>query len=384
MAVGKISDIAAASCGKVKDVAAGSLAKINDVGYSAGAASHSDVWVLVGGAGRVGVSTDGQNWTVGLTGHSNSTANRQLAFANTGSYDEGLWMMAKGSNTMEIMWSEEKIPQLASGSWRSENLDASRSNRAMCYDEHNGYFLAGAKTTSANKTIPTSSYSANSNDAAEGVWSGTGSHSDYTDGSTNQGNYTGKSIASDGEGLLMAGVSGGDDLIFGQHDGAHYNWSSGPGGVGTNFLGAGVAINCVAYGNGVWIVCGASGKMKRSVDDGANWTEPDPGAGTSNLLGLSYGGAGDGAANVWIVVGNSGIISRSTDQGANWTVIDGGHTTTLRGVAANGSGSWVACGDSGKLGFSDDDGASWTFGTSSYTGQHNDVVINRMLPLDPG
>ena len=43
MAVGKISDVAAASCGKVKDVAAGSLSKVLDVAYSSGEAAHSDV-----------------------------------------------------------------------------------------------------------------------------------------------------------------------------------------------------------------------------------------------------------------------------------------------------------------------------------------------------
>ena len=124
--------------------------------------------------------------------------------------------------------------------------------------------------------------------------------------------------------------------------------------------------------------------MKRSTDGGANWSEIDPGLGTNNLLALAYGGAGDSVANVWMVGGNSGKFARSTDEGANWTVLDPGHTTTLRGLASNGSGSWVACGDSGKLGYSTDDGATWVFGTASYTGQLNDVAINRMLPLDPG
>ena len=382
MAVGKISDVAAASCGKVKDVAAGSLSKVLDVAYSSGEAAHSDVWLIVGASGRIGVSTDAQNWTFGAFGHSNSTANRAIAFANTGSYDEGLWMMAKGNNSLEIIWAEEKIPQINSGSWRSENLDGSRSNRAMCYDEHNGYFLAGAKGLSAQKTIPTSSFSATSNDAASGQWSDSGSASDYTDASSNYGNFTGRAIATDGANTLMAGIM--DDLIFGSHDGAHYNWSSGPGGVGTNFLGSNIQINCVTYGNDVWIVCGGSGKMKRSTDGGANWSEIDPGLGTNNLLALAYGGAGDSVANVWVVGGNSGKFARSTDEGANWTVLDPGHTTTLRGLASNGSGSWVACGDSGKLGYSTDDGATWVFGTASYTGQLNDVAVNRMLPLDPG
>ena len=380
MAVGKVSDVAGASINKVKDVAAASINKINDVAASLGdsEASHSDVWLITMATGRIGVSTDGQNWTISQVGHSNSTANRQVAFANTSSYDEGLWMIAKGSNTMEILWSEEKVPTLTSGSWKSNNLDGSRSCRAMCYDEYNGYFLAGAKGLTAAKTIPTSSYRAGSNDAAVGEWGISASYSDYSDASSNKGNYTGKSIASDGAGNIMAGIL--DDLIYGVHDGAHYNWST----VGANFLAAGKSINGVSYGNSVWIVCGEGGNMKRSTDGGQNWTTPDPQFSTNNILAVTYGGAGDSTANVWMAVGNAGKMSRSTDQGANWTALDSGHSTTLRGLASNGSGSWVACGDAGKLGYSSDDGATWSWATGSYSGQQNDVAVNRMLPLDPG
>jgi hypothetical protein len=377
MALEELNDVAGSSIEKVNGIAKSSIEAINGSGVTS-APSHSDVWLIIMATSRIGVSTDGQNWTISQTGHSNATANRQVAFANTGSYDEGLWVVAKGSNTMEILWSEEKVPTLVSGSWKSNNFDGGRSCRAMCYDEYNGYFLAGAKGLSAHKTIPTSSFRAGSNDAAQGEWGNSGSYSDYSDASTNYGNYTGKSIASDGAGNIMAGIQ--DDLIYGVHDGAHYNWST----VGANFLAAGKLVNCVAYGNSVWIVCGEGGNMKRSTDGGQNWTTPDPGFGSSNILGLAYGGAGDSAANIWVAVGNNGLMSRSTDQGANWTAMDSGHSVTMRGVAANGSGSWVACGDAGKIGYSDDDGATWTFGTGSYSGGQYDVAINRMLPLDPG
>jgi len=383
MALETVNGVACANIQSINNVAKGDAEAVNSAGTCAAGASYSIVWFATGDDGRGATSTDGQNWTEGVLGHSNGTAHRGVAFGNTGSYDEGCWAIAKASNTMEALWAFNKTPEIGvSASWQSANLAGSRAARSVLYDEKNGYFLFGAKSLTAAKTIPTASISTLAQN-----WPGSGdsgSYSDYSDASADKGHI--HSMGTDGAGNNMVGIVD-QDLVLGQLTGdsnTRYNWTQVS---GSKFLqeGSSRAINGVAYGNGVWVIAGASGKMKRSTNNGSTWEDISTGT-TNNIQHVAFGGAGDSTANVWMFVGGSGDLYRSTDGAASWTELDPGHNIQMSGIASDGSGSWVAVGNAGKFGYSDDDGATWTFGTSS---QGNDidwysVAINRMLPLEAG
>lgn len=376
MAVGKVNDVAGASIGKVDDVAAASIGKISDIAASLGDSgpSHSDLWVLVGNDGNVGYSTDAQNWTIAAQG--GSTEIYAIAFANTGSYGDGLWVIGRNKSAGEVEYTTDN-PPVATRS--TVNLDGNRGARAIGYDEGGQKFMIGAKSLSGAKSIPTSSFGADSSDTADGVWSASASASDYSDATSNYGNFQHDGIGSNGAGVWMIGV--GDDLIVSTDNGDNWALVS-----GSNFFASGNDVRSVNYGNGVWLIGGEGGKLKRTADNGGTWSDPDSGFGSNHITAMAFGGAGDEDANVWMCAGASGNMTRSTDNGLTWTVVDIGHNTSLNGIASNGSGSWVAVGNSGQLGYSTDDGSTWTFATAS-TGTGvalRGVAINRMLPHTPG
>tara|TARA_R100000008_G_scaffold24289_1_gene13114 strand:- start:2329 stop:3483 length:1155 start_codon:yes stop_codon:yes gene_type:complete len=384
MALETVNGVACANIQSINNVAKADAQAVNSAGTCAAAgASYSIVWLAVGEDGRAATSTDGQNWTEGQLGHQNTTGHRGIAFGNTGSYDEGCWAIAKGGNTMEALWTFNKTPIVAtdsSASWQSANFAGNRSCRSVLYDEKNGYFMFGAKSLSAAKTIPTASIS----DLAQN-WPGcgdSGSYSDYSDASADKGHIL--AMGSDGAGNNMVGIID-EDLILGQltgDGGTRYNWTQVS---GSKFLQTGQSRNIsgVAYGNGIWVIAGAFGKMKRSTDNGSTWEDITTGT-SNNIQHVAYGGAGDSTANVWMFVGGSGDLYRSTDGAASWTELDPGHNIQMSGIASDGSGSWVAVGNAGKFGYSGDDGATWTFGTASHNVDWYAVAINRMLPLDAG
>ena len=130
MAVGKVNDVAGASIGKVKDVAAASIGKISDIGASLGGETHADLWVLCGNDGNVGYSTDAAgenvaNWTIAAEG--GGTDVFAVAFANTGSYGDGLWAFARNSNSKEVEYTTDNPP---AGTRSTVNLEGSRGARA--------------------------------------------------------------------------------------------------------------------------------------------------------------------------------------------------------------------------------------------------------------
>jgi photosystem II stability/assembly factor-like uncharacterized protein len=224
----------------------------------------------------------------------------------------------------------------------------------------------------------TSSFGPDSSDTAAGVWSASASASDYSDATTKYGLHFHDNIGSNGAGVWMVGII--DDLIVSTDNGDNWALVS-----GSAFLGANKDVESVNYANGIWLIAGEAGLLKRTADNGTTWTDHDLGFSTTRVRGLAFGGAGGSVANVWMAVGDTGKISRSTDNGLTWAIVASGHTINLNNIASNGSGSWVATGNSGKLGNSTDDGSSWTFGTPAGTGvKLRGVAINRMLPLDAG
>ena len=374
MALEGINGVAASSVQGVNSVAKSDIEGINATAVTT-AAAHSDLWVLAANDGRVGYSTDAQNWTIGA-GQGGGTDLFAVAFANTGSYGDGLWVFARNASSAEVAYQTDNPPVSTRD---TVNLDGSRGARAIHYDRGGQKFMIGAKSLSSAKSIMTSSFGPDSNDTAAGVWSASASASDYSDATSNYGLFQHDSIGSNGAGVWMVGIT--DDLIVSTDNGDNWSLVS-----GSNFFAGGNDVKSVNYANGVWLVAGESAKLKRTADNGVTWTDQDSQFGSNTIVAMAFGGAGDSVANVWMAVGGGPLMSRSTDNGITWTAIDPGHSTTLNAIASNGSGSWVAVGNSGKLGYSTDDGSTWTFATaSSGTGVNlRGVAINRMLPLDVG
>jgi len=374
MALEKFNDVACSSIEKINDAAKSSIETVNAAGTCASGPTHSDLWVLVGNDGNVGYSTDAINWT--FVAHGGSTDIFGVAFANTGSYGDGLWVFARNSNSKEAEYTTDNPPATDP---TTVNLDGSRGARSIHYDRGGQKFMIGAKGLSAAKSIMTSSFGADSSDTADGVWSASASAADYSDATSNYGLHFHDNIGSNGAGTWMIGII--DDLIVSTDNGVNWSIVS-----GSDFLGTNKDVQSVNYANGIWLIAGEGGLLKRTADNGTTWTDQDIGFSTTAVRSLAFGGAGTSDTNIWMAVGDTGKIARSTDNGITWTIVSSGHTTLLNNIASNGSGSWVATGNSGKLGYSTDDGSSWTFATATPgTGVHlRGVAINRMLPLDAG
>lgn len=130
------------------------------------------------------------------------------------------------------------------------------------------------------------------------------------------------------------------------------NWTSQATGFG------GSSINAATYGNGLFVIAGASGKLSTSPD-GVTWTSRTSGFGTTAIRGLTYGNG------LFIAVGDSGTLTTSPDA-VTWTAQTSGFgATTIRAVGY-GNGLYVAVGDSAKL-FTSPDGITWTSRTSGFT-----------------
>ena len=64
------------------------------------------------------------------------------------------------------------------------------------------------------------------------------------------------------------------------------------------------AIRCVAYGNGLFVAVGASGKLATS-SNGITWTQGTSSFGTSAINGITYGNG------LFVAVGSNGKIATS-------------------------------------------------------------------------
>jgi hypothetical protein len=113
----------------------------------------------------------------------------------------------------------------------------------------------------------------------------------------------------------------------------------------------------VAYGNGLWVATGGNGKLATSTD-GETWTQRTSSFGTDHVELAAYGGS------LWVAVGRSGKLATSSD-GISWTQQTSSFGATSIYAIAYGGGLWVAAGSSGKLATSSD-GAAWTQQTSSF------------------
>jgi hypothetical protein len=128
------------------------------------------------------------------------------------------------------------------------------------------------------------------------------------------------------------------------------NWSSAQ-------VAAGISLQELSYGDGVWLAVDYNNKVYRSIDNGASWIMAGtmPGAGRSLLK----------SGGVWLGL-NGTTIYRSVDNGTTWSSVATGATQNLYDMAAGG-GVVVAVGLGGQIVSSTDGGINWVNRASETT-----------------
>ena len=145
---------------------------------------------------------------------------------------------------------------------------------------------------------------------------------------------------------------------------------------------------------------GGSGETDREIHysttditDGDEWTNVDIDGDDSNkrhIQCVMWGARSDGtAAGTWMAVGkqNTGRIYRSVDGAANWSEVDisglTGHSDGsnsahyIQGIASDGAGKWMFA-QGPRIYYSTDDGASWAVSTPFSTnapGRNQGIVF---------
>ncbi len=96
-------------------------------------------------------------------------------------------------------------------------------------------------------------------------------------------------------------------------------------------------LNAIAYEGGVFIACGPSGRLRRSVNAGATWSSIDFGANAWFDIDVNKGN--------WVVVGQNGAIATSANNGTSWSSAASGTTDAIEAVNG-GDNAWIAVGTS--------------------------------------
>ncbi len=166
-------------------------------------------------------------------------------------------------------------------------------------------------------------------------------------------------VASPAPGLLVAAGlpplgSGQNAGVFSSTDDGR-NW--------TRRLDAGFpgqfAVTKLAFANAsVGVAAGARG-LWRTVNGGLNWTQVNVPA-ADFVVSTFFGGVTWVDTNVVLIYGSGGKILRSADQGATWTdVSPAGFFEDWLDMAFNAAGIGIAVGPSGRVARSTNGGASW-------------------------
>lgn len=181
---------------------------------------------------------------------------------------------------------------------------------------------------------------------------------------------------------------GGDWLLKGNNLGGYAytsdvtgdSWSTATTGIGTYN-------NDYKYLNGGWIACvGApagnvvlTGRVGYASSVAGPWSVADVGFGGGGAVySVAYG------AGLYVAVGKSGKIATATTPGGTWTLRSSGTTQRLLDVEYGG-GLFVATGDSGVV-VTSPDGIDWTLrpSVSPTAGSSFDLVYDNGVWLRPG
>ncbi|MCO6057295.1 hypothetical protein NG726_11500 [Pseudomonas sp. MOB-449] len=164
---------------------------------------------------------------------------------------------------------------------------------------------------------------------------------------------------SSGNGIYLISFSASSQLVRSANGGA--TWAA------TAVIDAAnvsVSVNGLAFGAGVFVAVGSSGRIAYSAD-GLSWTLATSPFSTSAVRNVAFGGG------LFVAVADSGKLATSPD-GITWTLRTSQFgTSNILGIAY-GNGRFVVVGASGKVAYSTD-GLVWTLGTSGTSGTLNAV-----------
>ena len=135
-------------------------------------------------------------------------------------------------------------------------------------------------------------------------------------------------------------------------------------GANWNLIGAGLKVYDVAFGNSMFLACGAEGAIVTTSDNGSSWTTRTSGASTSTLYGITFGN------NQFFSVGSNGKLIKSINNGSSWSTVDSTVTKSLYSIVF-GNSTFVAVGYRTVI-VSTDNGSTFTIMENRYT--FNDVA----------
>ena len=136
-------------------------------------------------------------------------------------------------------------------------------------------------------------------------------------------------------------------------------------GANWNLIGAGLKVYDVAFGNSIFVACGAEGAIVTTSDNGSSWTTRTSGASTSTLYGITFGN------NQFFSVGSSGKLIKSINNGSSWSTVDSTVTKSLYSIVF-GNSTFVGVGYKTVI-VSTDNGSTFTEKENTLT--FNDVTF---------
>lgn len=360
MGVNKINGIAVASIAKINGKTVDSYTKINGQTISSTPAVHSPMWVAVAGT-KLAYSTDADASTWTEISVSNISAFKDLTFGKNSSGVD-TWYGCTKVDAKGVMHSTDPTD---ADSWTIVDPDGTGGGTAIEYGASDTIVLGREHENHAMR------YSTD-----YGV-----SWTDATITSTGNAPKACDSIATNGDGLWMAGMGTLGVILKSYDDGVNWYKSAD--------LGSDKHIG-MEYANGVWVATeeGETINICTSVAESNStdtWTQINP---------PTWNRPGDAithvTGNTWMIGGTRRNMYKSTDNAATWTAVTSltNHAATSAqtnnnaySMASDGT-NVVAAGRNGYINVSTDLGGTWrTAHTMSSNTHIVSVEYNKVKPF---
>jgi len=356
--VSKINGIAYSSIAGVSGKTTSQIAKVSGETASDAPASHSPLWVAVGGT-KLAYSTDqdASTWTeITVTGIS---AFKDLTFGKNGSGTD-TWYGCSTVDNNGVMYSTDPTD---AASWTVVNPAGSGGGTAIEYGANETLILGREHENHAMRY--SSDYGASWTDANI---TSTGNKPKACD-----------SIATDGNGLWMAGMGTLGVILKSYDDGVNWYKSAD--------LGSDKHIG-MEYANGVWLATEEGESINTCTSMAQSnttdtWTQTNPPVWNRSADCATYV-----TGSTWMLGAARRNMYKSTDNAASWSSVT---TLTKPGSAQTDNNPYsiasdgtniVVVGRNGYINVSTDLGASWTIAHTMSSNQHLiSVEYNKVKPF---
>lgn len=306
-------------------------------------------FIAVGNFGRWNKSTDGITWTTGQDGTLHQygvawTGTTVIVCGQSGSAktstDGTTWTARTTTETDDLKWLVYSSTPVATQAVGNNGAITQTGSQGVNWND---------KLTPIGSSLTGIEY-ANSQFIAVGA-----SGSIYTSA---DGDYF-TSRTSNTSALLNAVLYGGAKWIVGGAAGTittssdnGVTWAVSNAGTGT--------INCLAYGNGIYVLGADFGAVKTSPD-GTTWTTRSIGGVSNHIYGAEY----ESGLNMFVICGQSGAIFTSVDNGVTWTARASTTTENIFNVIF-AAGVFIAVAGAGVV-ITSANGINWTQVTAPTT-----------------